>query len=70
MELQAVRDTYVATEPTMRAAFLMAMDAMDFTEALKAVDLPAVVAVGTHDRLTPPARGRRLAGALPRARLR
>ena len=67
--LLAVRDTFAATEPETRATFLAAMGTMDFTDALAAVDLPAVVAVGTHDHLTPPRRGRRLAAALPNARL-
>lgn len=41
----------------------------DVTEELGDVDLPALVAVGTEDRATPPPLAEDLAEALPRARL-
>jgi 3-oxoadipate enol-lactonase len=41
----------------------------DVTSHLKTVDVPALVLVGSEDVSTPPARARRLADALPNARL-
>lgn len=41
----------------------------DVTDALRDVDVPALVAVGTEDRATPPPLAEELAQALPRARL-
>jgi pimeloyl-ACP methyl ester carboxylesterase len=41
----------------------------DVTDDLRDVDLPALVAVGTEDRATPPPLSETLADALPRARL-
>jgi pimeloyl-ACP methyl ester carboxylesterase len=67
--LEAVRETFGATAPETRAGFLAAMGAMDFSEALAAVDVPVVVACGTHDRLTPLAQSRRLAEVIPTAEL-
>lgn len=43
--------------------------AFDVSQRLGHVDLPALVVVGSHDRLTPPRHAQRLQAALPDARL-
>jgi pimeloyl-ACP methyl ester carboxylesterase len=67
--LEAVRELFVATPPEVRAGFLGAMSKMDLADALAELDVPALVLVGARDKLTPPALSRRLAKALPGARL-
>jgi 3-oxoadipate enol-lactonase len=46
-----------------------AIAALDFTERLKALDIPTLVLVGDQDAGTPPAMARELAVAIPGARL-
>jgi pimeloyl-ACP methyl ester carboxylesterase len=48
---------------------LAALMEMDMRHAVPRVKVPAVVVVGEHDRVTPPAAAIELAGALPEARL-
>jgi pimeloyl-ACP methyl ester carboxylesterase len=67
--LRAMQENFVATPAEARSQFLVAMTAMDHTAALGAVDVPTVVVCGTHDQLTPEARSRELAAAIPGARL-
>jgi pimeloyl-ACP methyl ester carboxylesterase len=67
--LDAVLETFLATAPSVRVSFLQAMLAMDLTGGLPGVDLPVEVVCGTRDLITPPARSRRMAELLPRARL-
>jgi pimeloyl-ACP methyl ester carboxylesterase len=67
--LQAVAETFAATPPETRGAFLSAITEMDFAEQLAEVDVPVTVVVGTHDQLTPVPRARELASAIPTARL-
>ena len=51
-------------------AALMAHDESAVLPHLAASGVPVGVLVGDHDRLTPPAHARALAGAVPQARLR
>jgi pimeloyl-ACP methyl ester carboxylesterase len=67
--LQAVSELFVATPPDVRAGFLRAMTRMDLADAVRELDVPAVVVVGRYDQLTPPALSRRLVDAIPGARL-
>lgn len=67
--LEAVRDTFAATDAATRAGFFAAIAEMDLSPDLSSVDVPAVVVVGTRDTLTPVAHARRLAELLPDARL-
>jgi pimeloyl-ACP methyl ester carboxylesterase len=67
--LDAVRELFVATPPEVRAGFLGAMTRMDLTEGLAELDVPAIVIVGSRDRLTPPRLARHLVRSLPGARL-
>jgi pimeloyl-ACP methyl ester carboxylesterase len=49
--VEATRALFVGTDPRIRYACAVAMGAMDLREALRAVDVPAVVLLGRHDRL-------------------
>jgi pimeloyl-ACP methyl ester carboxylesterase len=69
VHLDAVRETFLTTDPASRVEFMAAMGAMDFDAQLAAVDLPVTVVCGTRDQLTPPAHSRRLAEVLPDAQL-
>ncbi|HTZ07618.1 MAG TPA: alpha/beta fold hydrolase, partial [Acidimicrobiales bacterium] len=42
---------------------------VDLRDRLSEIDLPTLVVVGTHDRLTPPRYARRLVSAIPDSRL-
>ncbi|HEY5153915.1 MAG TPA: alpha/beta hydrolase [Acidimicrobiales bacterium] len=67
--LDATLETFLGTPPEVRAGFLRSILAMDWYPRLAEVDVPAVVMVGTWDRLTMPRLGRRLAEGLPDAEL-
>jgi len=67
--LDATLETFLATPPEVRAGFLSSLLAMDWRPRLAEIDLPAVVMVGTWDRLTPPRLARRLADGLANAEL-
>ena len=67
--LDATLETFLATPPEVRAGFLQSILAMDWHDRLAEIDVPAVVMVGTWDRLTMPRLGRRLAAGLPAAEL-
>jgi non-heme chloroperoxidase len=58
----------MAQEPTMES-LLEALARVDLSGLLGSIDLPTVVCVGTHDRLTPPWHARRLESRLADARL-
>lgn len=61
-----IEDMVVACPPRVRAGWGTMMDRLDLRDALGALDVPAVVVVGTDDRMTPPSLAHALAGALPR----
>ena len=67
--LDATLETFLATPPEVRAGFLQSILRMDWHDRLPEIDVPAVVMVGTWDRLTMPRLGRRLAAGLPVAEL-
>ena len=66
--LRAMQDTFVATDPSARAAFYRAFDAMDLSEGLVDVDVPVVVVSGTHDQLVAHKNSRRLSEIIEGAR--
>jgi non-heme chloroperoxidase len=66
--LRAMQETFAATEPGARAAFYLAMAAMDLSEGLADVDVDVVVVSGTRDQLVAPANSRRLASLINGAR--
>ncbi|AZK94526.1 alpha/beta fold hydrolase [Streptomyces tsukubensis] len=51
-----------------RAAWAQVLETLDLTESVRVLDLPAVVLVGSADRLTPPVHSHRLAANLPDCR--
>jgi pimeloyl-ACP methyl ester carboxylesterase len=66
--LRAMQDTFVATTGASRRGFLEAMNAMDFSESLGAVDVRVVVISGTRDQLIAHSNTRRLAEVIDGAR--
>ncbi len=66
--LRAVTETFVATPGHVRGSLLRAMATMDLTAGLAALRVPVTVVVGSRDRHTPPAAGRRIADAVPTGR--
>jgi non-heme chloroperoxidase len=69
VHLGAVCETFVSTTPRARLDFFRAMEAMDYGGGLPDVSVPAIVACGTNDWLTPLRHSERLADAIPGARL-
>jgi non-heme chloroperoxidase len=67
--LDATLETFLATAPAVRAGFLGSILDMDWYPRLRDIEVPVVVLVGSRDRLTTPALGRRLAAGLPHAEL-
>ncbi|QKI82377.1 alpha/beta fold hydrolase [Kroppenstedtia eburnea] len=62
-DLVNTRDHFIACKPHVRSTILAAMQMMDLRD-LKSIDVPVTVVHGTRDLLTPPSRGRELAGRL------
>ena len=58
-------DVVTACPGAARAGFAAMLATLDLNPALARLDVPALVLVGTADRLTPPSHSRRLAAALP-----
>jgi pimeloyl-ACP methyl ester carboxylesterase len=58
--VQATYDAFAATPGAVRSGFLLAMARMDYRRGLAEIRVPTTILVGTHDRLTPPARAREL----------
>ncbi len=67
--LVVTRDLFVACPPAARSGLLAAMQTMDLRDGIAAIGVPTTVVVGTHDRLTPPARAADLVDAIPEAEL-
>lgn len=68
-EVRFVESMTSATPPATLAGLLPAVAGFDVSRRLGDVPVPALVVVGSHDRLTPPRHARALAAALPRAEL-
>jgi pimeloyl-ACP methyl ester carboxylesterase len=64
-----VEQLLIDTPNTVKADLGPTLTALDLRDAAPLVRVPALVMVGEHDRLTPPAAAARLAAALPDARL-
>ncbi|HTZ09697.1 MAG TPA: alpha/beta hydrolase, partial [Acidimicrobiales bacterium] len=69
VQVRFAESLHLATAPSTVAALLPALAVFDLSRWLGGMELPVLVVVGTHDRLTPPRHARRTAGALPRAEL-
>jgi pimeloyl-ACP methyl ester carboxylesterase len=59
-------DILLACPPVTYRGFALMLGALDLADELARFDVPAMVLVGTHDRLTPPWHAHRTADALPR----
>ena len=68
-QVRFVEELHMATPAATLGALLPSLALFDLSGWLGTLDLPALVVVGTHDRLTPPRHGQRTAAALPRAEL-
>lgn len=64
-----VEQLTIDTPNSVKADLGPTITAVDLREAAPLLDVPALVLVGAHDRLTPPAAAAKLARALPDARL-
>ena len=67
--VRATRDHFVGTPFSTRHGILLGIKAMDLHEAGAGIDVSTTVVVGSRDPLTPPAFSRRMAAAIPEARL-
>jgi 3-oxoadipate enol-lactonase len=67
--LEPIIRAYRANDPAAYAATARALAAVDLGADLPRIACPALVLVGEHDPLTPPATARRLALGLPHAEL-
>jgi pimeloyl-ACP methyl ester carboxylesterase len=68
-QVRFVEAMLAETDPRTMNGLLEALARVNLTALLPSVDLPTLVTVGTHDRLTPPWHSRRLETRLPEARL-
>jgi pimeloyl-ACP methyl ester carboxylesterase len=68
-QVRFVEAMLAETDPRTMTGLLEALARVNLTGLLPSVDLPTLVTVGTHDRLTPPWHSRRLETRLPEARL-
>jgi len=68
-QVRFVESIHMATPASTLAGLLPSLAVFDLSGWLSTVDLPTLVVVGTHDRLTPPRHALRTAGAMPRAEL-
>ena len=68
--IEPIRDVMERTVPRAIAGALRGMAArVDQTALLPQIKVPTLVLVGADDELTPPAEARKMAGAIPDARL-
>lgn len=68
-QVRFVEALHLATPVSTLAALLPRLAQFDLSGELPSVDVPVLVVVGTHDRLTAPRHARRVAAALPDAQL-
>ncbi|HEX9774021.1 MAG TPA: alpha/beta hydrolase [Actinomycetota bacterium] len=68
-QVDFVEEMLSAVPSEVWVQLIPAMMSLDVTHVLPEIDVPAVVMVGTRDRLTPPGAAKRIAEAIPSARL-
>ncbi len=68
-QVRFLESMLASADPLTMEALLEPLARVNLTSMLQSVDIPALVMVGTHDRLTPPWHSRRLESRLPEARL-
>ena len=69
VQVRFVEGLHLATSPTTVAELLPGIALFDLSKWLGTLDLPVLVVVGSHDRLTPPRHALRTAGALAHSEL-
>jgi pimeloyl-ACP methyl ester carboxylesterase len=69
VQVRFVEAMHRGTPSRTLAELIPSLAAFDLSARLGSLDLPVLVVVGSHDRITPPRLSRRLAGALPEAQL-
>ena len=67
--VELTRSLVAATPPEAMARSVVSILDLDIGEALEAVDVPALVVVGSHDVLTPPRMAREIVAHMPHADL-
>ena len=67
--MDLTRMLFADTTPHVRAGFLSSMSTMNLLEGIASIGIPTTVVVGSHDRLTSPARADQMLRAIPGARL-
>jgi len=68
-QIRFVERLHTSTAPATLAQLLPSLAMFDVSHAIGTVDVPVLVVVGSHDRLTPPRHARRMAAALAQAQL-
>ncbi len=68
-QVRFVEGLHLSTSPATVAELIPALALFDLSKWLGSIDLPALVVVGSNDRLTPPRHALRTAAALPRSEL-
>jgi pimeloyl-ACP methyl ester carboxylesterase len=68
-QVRFVEEMLSEADPRTMEGLLETLARVNLTGLLPVVDIPTLVTVGTHDRLTPPWHSRRLETKLPEARL-
>ncbi len=68
-QVRFVEGLHLATSSSTVAELIPALALFDLSKWLGSIDLPALVVVGSNDRLTPPRHAQRTAAALPRSEL-
>jgi pimeloyl-ACP methyl ester carboxylesterase len=68
-QVRFVERLHMATPARTLGELLPSIAVFDLSRFLSTIDLPVLVVVGSHDRLTPPRHALRTADALPRAQL-
>jgi pimeloyl-ACP methyl ester carboxylesterase len=68
-QVRFVEGLHLATPSTTVAALLPSLALFDLSSWLGTLELPVLVVVGSHDRLTPPRHALRTASALPHSQL-
>jgi pimeloyl-ACP methyl ester carboxylesterase len=68
-QVRFVEGLHLSTPPSTVAELLPSLALFDLSSWLGTLDLPVLVVVGSHDRLTPPRHALRTAAALPHSQL-
>ncbi len=68
-QVRFVEGMHLATPSATVSALLPALALFDLSKWLGSLELPVLIVVGSHDRLTPPRHALRTAAALPQSEL-